>query len=569
MAELELSQKYFFKFISPVTRVIKYPFRAARNLAFTGRAPVNKPELGAPVLFSTDLDGTLISRKAKFRLVDSQTKRQMQAFVKSGGADKKAKLMFNTSSGHWVGQMAQKQSGIDDIIISSCNGTYITVPGRAMPIVDKPVPRPAVDLLEKICEAYYPKDYRTSLCGTGRNFYAKKGGVRVRLFQAKNFVRGYNGVKVKTGLVPYKGHLNSAYLVRWVPGFDSKSTKGESIMNWFSANAHLSRNTRYSIKTARKTAAKEQLMTTLKATQQIMRGDFSFIEDVAERAAFKSDFFAKTGISEADLNYLSSTLDVNLGDFGVEFNVKGYNKGRAVKEVQAYYARQGMPIANDHMFAVGDGVSDIPQFLAMDSVNNVFVFNPKKPSDLKAIQAYCASLVAKENALREKLLQDKERVEQYAGLIKKAEARMLQRDKEETASVPLAERTLTDAPTLAEVTRAMEMAEKVAIAKKLDPTHTVKALNIPSVQPKVSLDGKITMKDGAPKRNRNAIIGDVLDTLQETIKNIEEINKERAKYVSFEKEGRKALGKAWKKEEDQVKNMYGRSRATGTFVRTI
>ena len=158
MANWEFPTQYTIKFFSEVLkkttgRVLK-PFLLAKSAIKVKIFHIDPPaedkaKFLRPLLFSTDLDGTLIKRSARYDLMSPRTRQQIRAFEKRGGI-----TLLNTSYSYWISEMVQKQLG-KKLAVSACNGTYVTVPDPTDPkgyktIVDQRFPVEALKTQRKL-----------------------------------------------------------------------------------------------------------------------------------------------------------------------------------------------------------------------------------------------------------------------------------------------------------------------------------------------------------------------------------------------------------------------------------
>ena len=551
MANWEFPTQYTIGFFREVLknaagRVLK-PFLLAKSAIKVKIFHIDPPaedkaKFLRPLLFSTDLDGTLIKRSARYDLMSPRTRQQIRAFEKRGGI-----TLLNTSYSYWISEMVQKQLG-KKLAVSACNGTYVTVPDPTDPkgyktIVDQRFPVEALKTLEKVMGTLYPKEYKLTLCGTGRNFYMKDGGAKVRAFQAQQMTHGRMGHIVKVGMQPYKGHIDSTYLVRLVPVSIGNKSSGSGIMDWFSKRLSTGEAREKNEKEKRK--AKSAFF---KETISKLMGDFSHIEDPSARVSAEQEFYNKVGVNAEEIARFRNAVDISIGDFGIELNAKGFSKGTAIRAVQGYLAERDINVADKNIFVAGDGISDVAQFAEAATMDNIIPIRNTKNHTNKQIDRACKNIFETENARLELEHQNKTRIESYRGLASEALSRCEVRKEEAKAGVELDERQynadkLLSQDNLAELKQAIE-AE--ALKVKLDDKDKIKGFNF------------ITES-----------IGSVLDHLDFRMASVAESCAEREKFTQAEVDKAEAeFDEIMNVEEEQVKKLFGTGRKTRALSHT-
>ncbi|MCL2540068.1 MAG: HAD family hydrolase [Firmicutes bacterium] len=370
----------------PALRILKNP-KSLKSLVFDPAPPKKAYLKEHQPMLSTDIEGTLALRGTKlktritnflklnndgvfdrgkgFRLIDRRTKFAMKRFTKRGGL-----IMLNTGNSYWLSKLAAKRAGID-MPISSCNGTYITVPGMTKPLVDAPMTKETIDLIEKIVKSGVVPGFTTALCGVNRKYRVEKSSVEAKLWKLKESLKGPLAYKISTGLKAYKEQKNGTYLMRLIPATVGGTVK-EGIVDYFRHKTGRDDGTPPPDKTSKKMAQ----VTAMKQLISVLKGNFDFIEDEAQRKKYEQNFYALMGGGEAEvkasLAALNAQVDISFGDIGLEINAKGHNKGTAMKTVAEHYGQD-----MNYVFAAGDGSNDLPMFGAVTELNRIFLFDSK------------------------------------------------------------------------------------------------------------------------------------------------------------------------------------------------
>ncbi|MBQ8761952.1 MAG: HAD hydrolase family protein [Clostridia bacterium] len=269
-------------------------------------------------IISVDIDGTLVDKKAKIRLVSKENKQSIKDFTNKGG------ILILNSAGTFANCKKIAKCAKIKTVISSNNGAFVSIPEQSdKPLINLRVSPETISKIKSRLAEVEPNAF-VAISGKDKKYYVDRSSTMVKLFKLKEFFKFRNKLSISTSKKNYEDMMLKTYSVQIFP---------------LPSKAGFTKETKVISK-------EEQVAITKKA--------LGVLKEIMEE--------------EIKTNGQPS-FRMEMGDMGISISHPQASKLNAIKAIVEQHNQQNpsSPITSNNIYAVGDGFQDMCQVLATEN----------------------------------------------------------------------------------------------------------------------------------------------------------------------------------------------------------